>query len=112
MGVLGAGIINSGQPGGAAFGFRGNDPVVIPFVPEPSAATLALFALAAVTCLRRRTYRPLCFHPIEDGTAIILVDDATIVAAFVSEWESVTLCRSKNDADGETSDASSSLLRV
>ncbi len=55
VGVLGAGIINSGDPGGASFGFRGNDPVVIRFIPEPSAAVLAIFALAAVTCLRRRT---------------------------------------------------------
>ena len=54
VGVLGDGIINSGDPGGASFGFRGNDPVVIPFIPEPSTAALAIFALAAVTSLRRR----------------------------------------------------------
>ena len=54
VGVSGEGIINSGDPGGASFGFNGNDPVVIRFVPEPAAAALAVFALAAVTCLRRR----------------------------------------------------------
>ena len=55
LGVLGSGVVNSGQPGGASFGFNGNDPVVIRFIPEPSAMFLVVFALAAVTCLRRRT---------------------------------------------------------
>ena len=49
--------IVAAELGGASFGFNGNDPVMIPFVPEPSAAFLAIFALAAVTCLRRRTLR-------------------------------------------------------
>ena len=44
LGVLGSGIINSGEPGGASFGFNGNDPVEIHFVPEPSAEFLAMFA--------------------------------------------------------------------
>lgn len=55
VGVLGAGIINSGQPGGASFGFNGNYPVAIfPLIPEP--ATRVLAATAFVTCLgiRRR----------------------------------------------------------
>ncbi len=55
VGVLGEGIINSGEPGGAHFGFFGNDPVVIPFIPEPSTAALAMFGLVAVTWLRRQT---------------------------------------------------------
>ena len=50
LGILGVGFIDSGQPGGASFGFNGNDPVVIRFIPEPSAAALAIFAVAAVTC--------------------------------------------------------------
>jgi hypothetical protein len=53
VGVLGAGFINSGDPDGASFGFNGNDPVPIPFVPEPAAATLAIFALAALITRRR-----------------------------------------------------------
>ncbi len=44
LGVLGSGIINSGEPGSASFGFNGNDPVEIHFVPEPSAEFLAMFA--------------------------------------------------------------------
>lgn len=55
VGVLGAGIINSDQPGGAAFGFKGNDPVVIPFIPEPTARVLAMSVVVAFACLRRRT---------------------------------------------------------
>ena len=54
LGVSGEGIVNSGDPGGASFGFNGNDPLVIPFIPEPSTAALAIFALATVTCLRWR----------------------------------------------------------
>ena len=35
VGVLGSGIVNSGQPDGASFGFNGNDLLVIRFIPEP-----------------------------------------------------------------------------
>lgn len=55
VGVLGEGIVDSGQPGGASFGFNGNDPVgvFIP-VPEPATALLAGFASLAVLGFRRR----------------------------------------------------------
>ena len=58
LGVLGNGIVNSGEPGGASFGFNGNAPVLIRFIPEPSTSLLAIFALAATTFVRRRSSAP------------------------------------------------------
>ena len=59
LGVLGAGIVNSGQPGGAQWGSGDNpEPLVIPFpvaaIPEPATVWLGLLAVAGVA-MRRRT---------------------------------------------------------
>ena len=54
LGVLGEGFVNSGDPGGANWGF-GDNPVAIHFVPEPSA--LLLGALAAFGTLLVRSKR-------------------------------------------------------
>lgn len=55
LGVLGAGIVDAGVDGGAAFGYLGNDPMAIPFaVPEPSAVALAGLACLGLLGLRRR----------------------------------------------------------
>jgi len=49
-------FVNDGQSNFYRFGQNVNRPeLTLTFVPEPSAAALAIFALAAVTCLRRRT---------------------------------------------------------
>lgn len=54
LGVLGEGIVNSGDPGGAAWGFA-DDALHIPFVPEPgSVSLLAMGALMFVGLIRRR----------------------------------------------------------
>jgi hypothetical protein len=55
LGVLGAGIIDSGQPGGASFGFNGNEPVVVQFVPEPATGLMAgMLASLVLLGIRRR----------------------------------------------------------
>ena len=55
IGVLGSGIIDSGQPDGASFGFNGNDPVAI-FVPEPTTGLLAGLASLTLLGIRRRLF--------------------------------------------------------
>ena len=55
LGVLGAGITNAGEPGGAAFGYNGNLSVNVPFplVPEPESAALVWTSCVIGFGLRR-----------------------------------------------------------
>lgn len=56
LGVLGEGIADSGQPGGASWGVNAGDAgaLAIPFVPEPSTALLGMMAGLGLLALRRR----------------------------------------------------------
>jgi hypothetical protein len=56
--VLGDGIVNSGDPGGANFGFNGDngDMGYAVFVPEPTTGLLAGLASLALLGFRRRLF--------------------------------------------------------
>jgi hypothetical protein len=54
LGVLGEGITNSGEPGGAQWGFGGN-PDPLPLIPEPASGLLALCAAFGLAAIRRRS---------------------------------------------------------
>ena len=55
VGILGEHIINSGEPGGARWGFGDdNPPLAIPFVPEPAGGSLMMFVLAIAAARYRR----------------------------------------------------------
>ena len=58
VGVLGDGITNSGEPGGANFGFNGDNGdtgyAVIYSIPEPSTGITTMAAFALISALRRR----------------------------------------------------------
>lgn len=54
LGVLGDGIVNSGDPGGASFGFNGNEPVLVQFIPEPATGLLVALAGIGLLAIRQR----------------------------------------------------------
>lgn len=51
------GVVNAADLNELAINWRESIPSAASVVPEPAAATLAIFALAAMTCLRRRTIK-------------------------------------------------------
>ncbi len=56
VGVLGERMINSGEPGGARWGFGDdNPPLAIPFVPEPTGGAMLIITLAICSVFRKRS---------------------------------------------------------
>ncbi len=53
LGVLGEGIVNSGDPGGANWGFGDNPGALV--VPEPASGLLALCSILGLAVIRRRS---------------------------------------------------------
>ena len=61
LGLLGPGIVNAGEEGGAAFGYDGNPEIVVPFtVPEPSSWLMLMMGWLGLSRLARCTQFSAC----------------------------------------------------